>query len=92
MTSQLENKMIPGQALIYTRVDGCVYAQYRDPPHNDIPRWIIGGDPGAYRKAQGDLLDYSEWRHLCELAHTNPTLKNQLDKLVNTYYVVKEEQ
>lgn len=92
MTSQSKNKMIPGQALIYTRANGVVYANYRDPPHNKIPRWIIGGDPGAVARAQGELLDYSEWKHLCELAHTNPTLKKLMDKMVNTYYMIKEEQ
>jgi hypothetical protein len=84
--------MIPGEALIYTRADGVVYAQYRDPPHNDIPRWIIGGDPGAVSRAQGDLLDYAEWKHLCEIAKDNPTIKLLLDKLINTYYIAKEKE
>jgi len=90
--SQSRSKMIPGEALIYTRADGVVYAQYRDPPHNDIPRWIIGGDPGAVSRAQGDLLDYAEWKHLCEIAKDNPTIKLLLDKLINTYYIAKEKE
>ena len=77
--------------MLYTRANGVVYAQYRDPPHNDIPRWIIGGDPGAVARAQGDLLDYTEWQDLCKLAVSNPTLKKLMDNLVNTYYMVKEE-
>lgn len=88
--SQLKNKMIPGAALLYTRANGLVYAQYRDAPHNGEPRWVIGGDPGAYRKAQGDLLDYSEWTEVCKLAETNVTLKHLMDKLVITYYTIKE--
>ena len=32
-------KLIPGQALIYTRANGVIYANYRDPPHNKIPKW-----------------------------------------------------
>tara|TARA_B100000902_G_scaffold114233_1_gene115287 strand:+ start:1634 stop:1891 length:258 start_codon:yes stop_codon:yes gene_type:complete len=83
--------MIPGEALLYTRANGVVYAQYRDPPHNSIPRWIIGGDPGAVARAQGDLLDYVEWQDLCNIAVSNPTLKKLMDNLVNTYYMVKEE-
>lgn len=83
--------MITGEALLYTRANGVVYAQYRDPPHNTIPRWIIGGDPGAVARAQGDLLDYTEWQDLCKLAVSNPTLKKLMDNLVNTYYMVKEE-
>jgi hypothetical protein len=90
--SQSKNKMIPGQALIYERADGVVYARYRDPPHNSIPRWIIGGDPGAVARAQGELLDYSEWQKLCDLAQTNKTLKSLMDKLVNTYYLAKENK
>ncbi len=90
--SQSRSKMIPGEVLLYTRANGVVYAQYRDPPHNDIPRWIIGGDPGAVAKAQGDLLNYAEWKHLCEIAEDNPTIKLLLDKLINTYYMAKEEQ
>ena len=83
------DKLIPGEALIYERADGVVYARYRDKP--EIPRWIIGGDPGAVRKAQGDLLDYSEWQKLCELTETNEALKKQLDKLVVMYYIIKDE-
>jgi len=85
-------KLIEGEALIYTRVNGVVYANYRDPPHNSIPRWIIGGDPGAVARAQGELLEYSEWQNLCELAIQNPTLKKLLDKLVTTYYIIKDNK
>jgi len=86
------DKLIPGQALIYERANGVVYAKYRDPPHNLIPRWIIGGDPGSVARAQGHLLDYSEWQQLCEVACENETLKKLLDKLVTTYYIIKENK
>jgi len=85
-------KLIPGEALVYERANGVVYARYRDPPHNTLPRWVIGGDPGAVARAQGKLLDYSEWLNLCDIAETNPTLKKQMDKLVNTYYIIKENK
>tara|TARA_Y100001958_G_C21224941_1_gene550352 strand:+ start:1851 stop:2138 length:288 start_codon:yes stop_codon:yes gene_type:complete len=85
-------KLIEGEALIYTRANGVIYANYRDPPHNRIPKWIVGGDPGAVARAQGELLDYSEWQNLCELSQTNTTLKRLLDKLVTTYYMVKENK
>jgi hypothetical protein len=86
---QLGN-LIPNEPLIYERSDGVVYAHYRDKP--EIPRWIIGGDPGAVARAQGELLDYSEWKNLCEVAHTNATLKKQMDQLVTTYYIVKDNK
>ena len=86
------DKLIPGAALIYERADGVTYAKYRAPPHNKIPRWIVGGDPAGVARAQGKLLDYSEWLNLCELAQSNQTLQKQLKNLVNTYFIVKEEQ
>lgn len=83
-------KLIPNEPLIYERSDGVVYAHYRDRP--EIPRWIIGGDPGAVARAQGHLLDYSEWKNLCDLCEENSTLKKQMDKLVTTYYIIKDQQ
>ena len=85
-------KMIPGEALIYERSDGVVYARYRDPPHNTIPRWIIGGDPAGVSRAQGDMLHYSDWQDLCRLAKEHPTLEKLLDQLVTTYYLIKENK
>jgi hypothetical protein len=82
-------KLIPGKALIYERANGVVYARYAEDP--ELPRWIIGGDPGAVARAQGELLDYSEWKNLCEIAQTNTTLKKQMDQLVTTYYIVKDK-
>lgn len=86
------NKLIPGEPLIYERANGVVYARYRDPPHNSIPRWVIGGDPGAVARAQGDILDWGEWKNLCELAEEYPTIKKLLDQLVTTYYMVKDSK
>ena len=82
-------KLIPNETLIYERSDGVVYARYQNKPN--IPRWIIGGDPGAVARAQGEILDYSEWKNLCEVAQTNKTLKKLMDKLVTTYYIVKDD-
>ena len=82
--------LVPDQPLIYERANGVVYARYRDPPYNTEPRWIVGGDPTAVAHAQGDLLSYTEWQDLCELAVENYTLKKLLDKLVVTYYTIKE--
>ena len=90
--TQPRGKLIPGEAMIYERSDGVVYAHYRDPPHNTIPRWIIGGDPAGIARAQGDLLNYAEWQELCKLSLEYPTLKKLLDKLVTTYYTVKEHR
>jgi len=88
--TQQRVKLIPGEALIYERSDGVVYARYRDPPHNTIPRWIIGGDPAAVAREQGEIIGYIEWQNLCALSLEYPTLKKQLDKLVTTYYIIKK--
>jgi hypothetical protein len=85
-------QLIPNQTLIYERANGVVYARYRDPPYNKTPRWIVGGDPAAVGLAQGDLITYAEWQELCQLAVTYPTLKKLLEKLVVTYYTLKESQ
>jgi len=81
-------KLIPNEPLIYERADGVVYARYSQRP--EIPRWVIGGDPGAVKKAQGDLINYSEWQELCDLAQENVSLKKQLDNLIQTYYIIKD--
>ena len=82
--------LIPEEPLVYERANGVVFARYANKP--EIPRWIVGGDPGAVARAQGKLLDYSEWLNLCDLVETKPTLKKQMDKLVNTYYIIKESK
>ena len=76
-------KLIANEALIYERANGVVYARYANKP--EIPRWIIGGDPGAVARAQGKLIDYSEWQNLCDVANENETLKKLMDKLITTY-------
>ena len=85
-------KLLPGEALIYERADGVVYARYRDPPHNKIPRWIIGGDPAGVARAQGDMLNYSDWQDLCRLSEEYPTIKKLLDQVVTMYYTVKDDK
>ena len=84
--------LIPGQALIYERASGVVYARYRDAPHNTIPRWIIGGDPAGIASADGDLLNYSDWQDMCRLSKEYPTIKKLLDQLVIMYYTVKDDK
>ena len=85
-------QLIPGEALIYERANGVVYARYRDPPNNKLPRWIVGGDPAGVAREHGDLLNYSDWQDLCRLAKENPTLEKLLDQLVVMYYIVKDDK
>lgn len=82
--------LLPNEPLIYERSDGVVYARYRDKP--EIPRWIIGGEPGSVSRAQGTLVSYGEWQHICELSNEYPTLKVLLDKVIVTYYLIREQK
>lgn len=90
--SPSKNNLIPGAALIYENADGVVYARYRDPPHNTIPRWIVGGDPLGVSKAEGKLFDYATWQDMMEEANKNPVLKKYLQKAVEVFYLTKETQ
>lgn len=82
--------LLPGEKLIYERADGVVYARYAN--RHDIPRWIIGGDPGGIAREQGDLLNYSDWQDLCRLSEEYPAIKKLLDQLVTMYYIVKDDK
>jgi hypothetical protein len=88
--------MFQGEPLIYERVDEVVYAKYRDPPHNKIPRWIIGGDKDgidrATAKEQGNLFTYSDWQDINEMAKTHKTLSVYLNKVLNIYLLSKESK
>lgn len=81
--------LIPGAVLIYERANGVTYAKYRDPPHNTIPRWIIGGDPIAVARARGEVLSHSEFNEIQQLALEYPLIKEQLEQLRTTYYLIK---
>ena len=84
------DKLIPGQALIYEHAEGITYARYRDPPHNKIPRWIIGGDPEALARANGEIFE--DWEDMVQASKRNPVLKKYLKKAIEAYYLTKEEE
>lgn len=82
--------LIPGEALIYERDDrGNIYARYRDPPHNKLPRWKIGGAVDMHNQP---IISYTEWQEILDLAGRNSTIKLQLEKLLNLYYIVKDSK
>ncbi len=83
-------KLLPHKALIYEKADGVVYARYRDPPENSIPRWIIGGDSDSVSQAQGNLFSYSDWVGMMSESYTNPGLKDLLSQALTMYYLVKD--
>ena len=85
--SVVKQSLIPGQALIYERANGVTYARYRDPPHNMIERWVVGGEPKAVAEAMG-VIDYDEWKDIMMAAETNYTLRKLNQKLRNTYYMI----
>tara|TARA_B100000212_G_scaffold338248_1_gene314458 strand:+ start:2375 stop:2638 length:264 start_codon:yes stop_codon:yes gene_type:complete len=81
--------LIPNQPLIYERANGVVFARYRDPPYNMIERWVVGGEPKAVAEAMG-IIDYDEWKDIMIMAEKNITLSKLIEKLRQTYYLIKE--
>jgi len=92
LAQENSDKLITGEALIYDRSNGVVYARYRDPPYNQIPRWVVGGDPNAVSQATGNLFSWSEWQDMMRLAENNPTLESQLKKVLDIYYLIKDDK
>ena len=82
---------LAGEALIYERSNGVVYARFRDKPKKEIfpTRWIIGGDPNAVAREQG-YMGYEDWKRMFSLADEYPILRKQLDKVINLYYIIKD--
>ena len=83
------SELLPGEALIYERANGVVFARYRDKP--EIPRWIVGGEPTAVARAKGELFGYHEWEDMMEEAEHNPVLKKYLKKAIEAYCLTKED-
>ena len=83
-------QLIPNEPLIYERANGVVFARYRDPPHNKIPRWVIGGEPDATAKALG-IVSFDEWKNVMQIVESNANVKKQFDRLMTMYYVVKDD-
>jgi hypothetical protein len=84
---------LANEPLIYERADGINYARFADEPKRSKynGRWIIGGDPIALAKLNGELFSYGEWQEMMELSLKYPILKNQMKKLIEIYYLVKDE-
>ncbi len=89
MPQQNTQHNIPGEKLIYERAAGLVYARYANPELRHIDRWIIGGCPEAFERLNKPITD-KEWEELCELSKHNKTLKIQLDQLITTYLLVRD--
>lgn len=77
--------LIPGAVLIYERDGSTIYARYRDPPHNTIPRWIIG------RSVNDPSLGYNDFLRIKELVKSNKAFKKQFDILLAMYYIIKDD-
>lgn len=89
----MQNKdqtMIPGEALIYERANGLVYARYRDPPHNKKKRWIVGGSPEGFIPGTG-MPRPEEWWEI-EDPMPDWTLIQQHEKLRDMYTAFLKEQ
>lgn len=83
----MSGRLIPGAALVYENVNGVVYARYRDPPHNTIPRWAIGGTD-----LKDNSISYNDFKNIMTLSETNTVIKNHLDKLLDIYFILKDSK
>jgi len=90
LAEQKLGNLIHDQPLIYERANGVVFARYRDKP--EIPRWIIGGEPGAVAQANGQFISASDFQDICKLSLTNVAIKEILDQLIVVYTLVKENK
>ena len=88
--TQTDNKLLPGEALIYERAAGIVYARYRDAQHNKIPRWIVGGDPQGFIPNTG-MPRPNEWVHIQQCT-PDWKLMQKYDKLQELYTAFLKEQ
>ena len=68
--------------MIFERVGHIVYA--RDPKQPDRPRWPI-------RDGKTQNRNNISMQDLVELSNNSEVFKKQLDKLVDLYYILKEE-
>ena len=68
--------------MIFERVGHTVYV--RDPKHPDRPRRPISDD-----KTQNK--NNISMQELVELSNNNEVFKKQLDKLIDLYYILKED-
>lgn len=86
-----DNQQLADEALIYEAIAGVLYARFRDDPKKSLyaGRWIIGGDAEALARAKG-YLGYNDWKTLFALADNHPTLRKQLDKTLDLYYIIKD--
>jgi hypothetical protein len=76
--------LLPGEELIYERVDDTVYARYVNKP--EIPRWVVGGKPKPL------FSQHSEFLELLKVAERTPALQKALDKVALIWYTIKDDE
>ena len=76
--------------LIYESANGVTYARYRDPSHNQLPRWVIGGNIKGWIRGT-NIITPDEW---VDIKDPTPDfsliVKNK--KLLDAYTKFLEEQ
>jgi hypothetical protein len=75
---------MPNEALIYENANGVIYARYRDPPHNKIPRWEVG-------RSGKKTFDANEWFNIVRAAEDNKLLQDALNRVKIIYELSKKE-
>ena len=86
-STQTKQELDPGEALIYERAAGIVYARYMNPELRHIPRWIIGGAPQGFIPGTG-MPKPEEWQDFItcepdwEVIQKNQKLKDLYTKFL----------
>ena len=82
----------PGVTYIYERADGIVYAREMGADPRD--RFVVGYESSKDYDTVQALNNVKEdrlWGEIRQVARTNPTLKDALDRCVEIYNLIKNE-
>jgi hypothetical protein len=80
-------KLIPGEPLIYENANGVTYARYRDPPHNQLPRWEIGRTEESIVR-----FEMSLWEDIMRESRKNKQLQDAIERVKIIYALSKKDQ
>lgn len=70
--------------------DNVVWARYRDPPHNSIPRWKVGTSNTLGQPVESKL-SYRDFNNMQTLAKKNENFAQQFSKTLTLYYMLSEQ-
>ena len=81
-----------GVTLIYERADGIVYSREfgADPSTRTPVSWDYDSRTPDGRPLHDHIQDSKMWGEIRHLARTNATLQAELDRVIATYHLIKD--